>query len=454
MRKLPQRVRTSTWSSVAWASVDGGEVRGDGHGVPVDADAVPTGVLRREQRPIGPEEEVVEVRRVVGVGDPEAGGERRDVAAQGGASERRARRVPSPRSPRGSRCRGASRRTPRRRTGRRCPRTGCPRGRISANTRRARSPVSWPWVSFRFLNRSRSAITSAKSPPSARRTRALFSRLRRFMRPVRPSVEACICVSAMMRNMPSRFPAWLASTCSEATCSSPSGSAIGRVACTTPTVRPMIDTGTHTAPNGSPPRSRSIGHPSSSSLCGNTWVCARRAATHRSGDVTAHPGLHPSSSASTDTTRSRCAWLLSASNRSTRVGHRDEERTSHRVVRRDLVAGHLERAAESGLELASTRLALHHPALHRRLESDVQAPPLGEHVQAEHQRAADEQGHDADHERGARDAGAGEERGGEGARGESTHDQDADQRTHQAAHAPAYGDTRLGQVGFGDALGS
>ena len=57
-------------------------------------------------------------------------------------------------------------------------------------------------------------MTTAKSVPSARSWRIRFSRLRRLTRPVRPSVEAWSCVSAITRSMPTRLPAWFASVCS------------------------------------------------------------------------------------------------------------------------------------------------------------------------------------------------------------------------------------------------
>ena len=81
----------------------------------------------------------------------------------------------------------------------------------------------------------------------------------------------------------------------------------------------MIDTGTQTAEQRPPARSRSLGHESSSSLSANCCTCARRAAGQRSGESTGHAGASPVGVATA--MRMRCAWLLSASSSSAgRVG--------------------------------------------------------------------------------------------------------------------------------------
>jgi len=87
------------------------------------------------------------------------------------------------------------------------------------------------------------------------------------------------------------------------------------VAWMTPTVRPMIDTGTQTAEQRPWGRPRSFGHTPSSSLSANRWTCERRAAGQPSGESTVQPGGSP---VGDDTTmRARWAWLLSASSTST-----------------------------------------------------------------------------------------------------------------------------------------
>ena len=56
--------------------------------------------------------------------------------------------------------------------------------RPAANSRSARSPASWPWVSLSCLNRSRSPIASAKGRLLRSSERICSSALRRLTRPV------------------------------------------------------------------------------------------------------------------------------------------------------------------------------------------------------------------------------------------------------------------------------
>ena len=138
---------------------------------------------------------------------------------------------------------------------------------------------------------------------------------RRLSSPVRVSVDACSWVSAMTRSSPMRAPASLARVArSLISLSSTSASGVP-VAWMTPTVRPMMDTGTHRADIRPCGRLRSFGHASRSSLSEKTCTCARRAAGQRSGESTVQPGGSPPGP--TPAMRERWAWLLSASNNST-----------------------------------------------------------------------------------------------------------------------------------------
>ena len=72
------------------------------------------------------------------------------------------------------------------------------------------SPVSWPYVSFRFLKWSRSAMTMATGCRLCGTAATFSEKERRLRRPVSVSVDACSWVSAMTRSKPIRAPASLA----------------------------------------------------------------------------------------------------------------------------------------------------------------------------------------------------------------------------------------------------
>ena len=112
-----------------------------------------------------------------------------------------------------------------------------------------------------------------------------------------------------------RAPIWLASTSTWSLVERSSVVDSGSARCTTPTVRPMMDTGTHMAAQRPYGRSRRCEHASRFSLSSNVCVCPRRAATQRSGDSTVQPG--PSAFGPMTKLRCKCAWLLSASSTST-----------------------------------------------------------------------------------------------------------------------------------------
>ena len=76
------------------------------------------------------------------------------------------------------------------------------------------------------------------------------------------------------------------------------------VAWMTPTVRPMIDTGTHSADIAPSARPRSFGQASRSSLVAKRCIWARRAAGQRSGESTPHAGGSPVG----DTVAMRSRW--------------------------------------------------------------------------------------------------------------------------------------------------
>ena len=95
--------------------------------------------------------------------------------------------------------------------------------------------------------------------------------------PVSVSVEACSCVSAMTRSNPIRAPASLANVVRSWTWESSTSTRGLSVAWITPTVRPMIDTGTHSAESRPCGRLRSFGHASRWSLSAKTCTWARRA---------------------------------------------------------------------------------------------------------------------------------------------------------------------------------
>ena len=134
---------------------------------------------------------------------------------------------------------------------------------------------------------------------------------------MRLSVLACSWVSAMIRCIPRRAPAWLASVWRSWTTRSSTSVPGAVVPWMTPTVRPMIATGTQTAPQRPWGRPRSLGHTPSSSLSAKRCTCDRRAAGHWSGESTLQPGGSPVGDATT--IRFRCAWLLSASSTSSEV---------------------------------------------------------------------------------------------------------------------------------------
>ena len=107
---------------------------------------------------------------------------------------------------------------------------------------------------------------------------------RRLSSPVSVSVEACNCVSAMTRSRPIRAPANLASVARSSTRSSSTFAPGSPVAWITPTVRPMMETGTQSAERRPSGRLRSFGQASRSSLSPKTWIwrtTRRRAAVGR-----------------------------------------------------------------------------------------------------------------------------------------------------------------------------
>ena len=164
----------------------------------------------------------------------------------------------------------------------------------------------------------------------------------------------------------------------------------------TPTVRPMIDIGTHTAEHRPCARPRSFGQASSASLSANRWVCARRAAGQCSGESTGQPGASPSATLDT-TMRSRSAWLLSASSSSTGAsGTTVAKARSIASCASGSPSAISSTLAQSGLELAPARLGRHLPFVRRALRA------LADGLVLRHPRDAPEQ-RSGEHHRDAGD---------------------------------------------------
>ncbi len=138
---------------------------------------------------------------------------------------------------------------------------------------------------------------------------------RRFSSPVRLSVDAWSCVSAITRSSPMRAPASLASVAEVLHLASSTSSPGSPVAWITPTVRPMIDTGTH-RPRGA------LGAGCAASGTRRGRRCRRRAESGRAGRPGSGRVSRRCSTAALrrgrpPAMRSRWAWLLSASSSST-----------------------------------------------------------------------------------------------------------------------------------------
>lgn len=158
-----------------------------------------------------------------------------------------------------------------------------------ANNRSAWSPASCPCVSFRILKWSRSPYASEYGVPSRVNSRTRFSRLRRFHRPVRGSVRACVSDFSNARSIAMRSDARRVVISRYLRSSSSGGEPSGPMACTTPELRPVMLIATHAAESSPVGRPTRWGHAFSAWLEGNTTVWPRRVAGHSSGETTPHP---------------------------------------------------------------------------------------------------------------------------------------------------------------------
>ena len=110
----------------------------------------------------------------------------------------------------------------------------------------------------------------------------------------------------------------------------------------------MKPTGTQTAEQAPPGRSRSFGQALRLSLESNTTGLPRRTATHENGDSTGHAGA---SAVGLVAARSRCARLESESSSSIgELGGDLDHRALDDVVGRSLLVGHLERLDQLAAE--------------------------------------------------------------------------------------------------------
>ena len=128
------------------------------------------------------------------------------------------------------------------------------------------------------------------------------------------------------------------------------------VAWITPTVRPMIDTGTHTAETRPCGRSRSFGHASRSSLSAKTCTWARRAAGQWSGESTPQPGGSPSGPTPPSAADGRGCCRPAAARPA--LGHDGGERPLDDVDHLGLALGHVQRVGQPALEALALALQL------------------------------------------------------------------------------------------------
>ena len=167
----------------------------------------------------------------------------------------------------------------------------------------------------------------------------------------------------MIRSMPSRLPAWLANTCRAATASSPSDESASPTVCSTPTVRPMIDTGTHTAEHRPSAPFTARGHGGAGTRRGPRCRGTRASAAARrhalGGRTHLAAGRNP---VRRDGEHAREVGLAVVREQQLRrdFGSGGAHRAFDGVERGRLVARHLERTSQAALELASSRLGRHH----------------------------------------------------------------------------------------------
>ena len=116
----------------------------------------------------------------------------------------------------------------------------------------------------------------------------------------------------------------------------------------------MKDTGTQTAEQAPPGRSRSFGHALRLSLVSKTTGLPRRTATHEKGDCTGHAGA-PGGGAGGGALEVRAARV--GEQQLHRRGRRDlDHRALDDVERRLLLVGHLERLDQLSPEDVALRL--------------------------------------------------------------------------------------------------
>ena len=171
------------------------------------------------------------------------------------------------------------------------------------------------------------------------------------------SVDACNWVSAMTRSKPIRAPASLASVVRSWIWESSTSASGLSVAWITPTVRPMMETGTHSAEMRPCGRLRSFGQASRWSLSAKTCTWARRAAGQRSGESTLQDGRFAVGPDAGHAQQMGVA-VVGQQELDRRVRHDGGERPLNDVDDLGLALGHVQRIGQAALEALALALQL------------------------------------------------------------------------------------------------